>query len=99
MSITSVCYAVVTKINVCREGYVCAAQPSLMFFSIEGQHERLLKIPSSCSFRFNITSTVHAIQIKLHQFSQQLLIMQKLVHDINCRLHMDCYPSKNILMD
>lgn len=43
VSLTHVCQAAVTKINVLLEGFVCAAQPSLVFFGIKVPYEKLLK--------------------------------------------------------
>ena len=123
VSVTFVCQTVVTKIYACREVFVCAAQPTLMFFSVkvpqvlfslfnfephfcflgschknicmQGRfclccktqfsvlnvkvlYEQLLNKFNSGSFPLNITSVLIDIQIKCHQFSQNV------VHDVNC---------------
>jgi hypothetical protein len=51
-----------------------------------------LKKLNSGSFPLNMTSVLHDIQMKCHQFSQNL------VHAVNCRLHMDYVLSENIFL-
>ena len=74
------------------EGFACAAQPCLVFFSIKVSHENCLKKINSGSFPLHVTSVLHDIQIKCHQFSQNL------VRAVNCRLYMDYSLSENIMI-